>query len=114
MKNVTVNIAIQFDLDGNGTTREQVIQALDKFTTTLQERHGDISPMIFTNSLCDSDIIDESADLIDNVKQYVILSRAGNMGNRFNELESLIEEEIDLPEMDVCAFLEEKFKEELK
>jgi hypothetical protein len=44
------------------------------------------------------------------VKEYVELSRKGDIRERFNELENEIEEyHVSLPEMDVCAFLEEKF-----
>jgi hypothetical protein len=44
------------------------------------------------------------------VKEYVELSEKGDLGERFNELESEIEEyHVTLPEMDVCAFLKHKF-----
>ena len=44
------------------------------------------------------------------VKEYVELSRKGDLGERFNELEQEIDEyHVYLPEMDVCLFLEEKF-----
>lgn len=44
------------------------------------------------------------------VKEYVELSRKGDLRERFNELENEIEEYyVSLPEMDVCAFLEHKF-----
>ena len=44
------------------------------------------------------------------VKEYVELSRKGDLGSRFNELEQEIDEyHVTLPEMDVCAFLEHKF-----
>jgi hypothetical protein len=55
-------------------------------------------------------------ELLSKVKEYVELSHKGNTsfltkdGRRFIELESEIEEYIELPEMDVCAFLEDKFK----
>ena len=44
------------------------------------------------------------------VKEYVELSRKGDLGERFSELEQEIDEyHVTLPEMDVCAFLEHKF-----
>lgn len=44
------------------------------------------------------------------VKEYVELSRKGDIRERFSELEQEIDEQyVSLPEMDVCAFLEEKF-----
>jgi hypothetical protein len=48
------------------------------------------------------------------VKEYVELSHKCDLGERFNELESEIEEYyVTLPEEDVCMFLEEKFAEYL-
>lgn len=48
------------------------------------------------------------------VKEYIELSHKGDLGERFNELESEIEEYyVVLPEHDVCMFLEEKFAEYL-
>lgn len=45
------------------------------------------------------------------VKEYVELSEKCDLGQRFNELETEIEEYyVALPEMDVCAFLKHKFK----
>lgn len=45
------------------------------------------------------------------VKEYVELSDKCDLGHRFNELETEIEEYyVALPEMDVCAFLKHKFK----
>jgi hypothetical protein len=44
------------------------------------------------------------------VKEYIELSHKCDLGERFNELETEIEEYyVSLPEMDVCAFLEYKF-----
>jgi len=57
--------------------------------------------------------------IIPLVKEYVELSKNGHTscltkeGQRFNELESEIEELVELPEHDVCAFLEGKFAEYL-
>jgi hypothetical protein len=51
------------------------------------------------------------------VKEYIELSHRGDSscltkdGQRFNELESEIEEYVSLPENDVCLFLEDKFAE---
>jgi len=44
------------------------------------------------------------------VKEYVELSEKGDLGDRFNELEQEIDEYyVALPDMDVCAFLKDKF-----
>jgi len=44
------------------------------------------------------------------VKEYIELSHKCDLGERFNELETEIEEYyVSLPEKDVCAFLEYKF-----
>ncbi len=52
--------------------------------------------------------------IIPLVKEYVELSHKCDLGERFNELESEIDEYyVTLPEMDVCAFLEHKFAEYL-
>ena len=48
------------------------------------------------------------------VKEYVDLSRKGDIRERFNELEQEIDEyHVSLPDMDVCLFLEDKFETEL-
>ena len=48
------------------------------------------------------------------VKEYIQLSHKCDLGERFNELETEIEEYyVALPEHDVCLFLEEKFAEYL-
>ena len=58
MKNVTVNIQIQFDVteDTEEKIREEVERVLNQFNSELQRSHDDISPLIFTNSLDSSDI----------------------------------------------------------
>jgi len=58
MKNVTVNIQIQFDVDSD--TEEQikneVIDKLNSMSQTLARYHMESDPVIFTNSLDSSDI----------------------------------------------------------
>lgn len=50
--------------------------------------------------------------IIPLVKEYAELSHKCDLGERFNELETEIEEYyVTLPEHDVCLFLEEKFAE---
>ena len=58
MKNVTVNIQIQFDVVGDtpDEIRTEVERVLNQFECELQRSHDDISPAIFTNSLDSSDI----------------------------------------------------------
>lgn len=52
--------------------------------------------------------------IIPLVKEYAELSHKCDLGERFNELETEIEEYyVTLPEENVCAFLEEKFAEYL-
>ena len=59
------------------------------------------------------------AEIVPLVKEYVELSKKGDTscftedGQRFNFLEEEIEELVDLPEHDVCSFLEGKFAEYL-
>jgi len=58
MKNVTVNIQIQFDVDSD--TEEQikneVINKLDSMSQTLARHHMESDPLIFTNAIDSSDI----------------------------------------------------------
>jgi hypothetical protein len=54
MKNVTVNVQIQFDVTKGD--KEEVAKILDSMTKILQERMSFESPIIFTNSLDSSDI----------------------------------------------------------
>lgn len=66
MKNVTVNVQIQFDLyeDDPEKYNAAVASALDEMTGTLQMMHPDMSPVIFTNSLDSSDIeVHEDEDI---------------------------------------------------
>lgn len=119
MKNVTVNVQIQFDVfsDDPEKIREEVEMALASMSNTLGQQFNDRSPVIFTNAIDSSDI-EIHEELIDLVREYIELSKAGDLGERFNTLENQIEEELnrmgeDVPEMDVCAFLEERFADEL-
>ena len=58
-------------------------------------------------------------EIVPLVKEYVELSKKGDTscltenGQRFNSLEAEIEELVELPEHDVCSFLEGKFSEYL-
>lgn len=58
MKSVTVTVQIQFDVfssDGDAI-RQEVGNVLSQMSATLDVHHGDRAPMIFTNSLDNSDI----------------------------------------------------------
>jgi uncharacterized membrane protein len=58
MKNVTVNIQIQFDVfsDDEDAIKEEVIKSLSSMSQTLARYHMDNDPLIFTNSIDSSDI----------------------------------------------------------
>lgn len=58
MKNVTVNIQIQFDVfsDDEDAIKEEVINSLSSMSQTLARYHMDNDPLIFTNSIDSSDI----------------------------------------------------------
>lgn len=58
MKNVTVNIQIQFDVfsDDEDAIKDEVINALSSMSQTLARYHMDNDPLIFTNSIDSSDI----------------------------------------------------------
>lgn len=58
MKNVTVNIQIQFDVfsDNEEDIKNEVIKSLDSMSQTLAKHHMDNDPLIFTNSIDSSDI----------------------------------------------------------
>ena len=58
MKNVTVNIQIQFDVftDDEDAIKEEVENTLDEMNKVLAQRFNDRSPLIFTNSIDHSDI----------------------------------------------------------
>jgi len=54
MKNVTANISIQFDVFSDDI-KEEVIKTLEEMSKALNERFNDRSPLIFTQSIDDSD-----------------------------------------------------------
>ena len=58
MKNVTVNIQIQFDVfsENEEDIKNEVIKSLDSMSQTLAKYHMDNDPLIFTNSIDSSDI----------------------------------------------------------
>ena len=58
MKNVTVNIQIQFDVhsDSDEDIKNEVIHSLGSMSQTLAKYHMDNDPLIFTNSIDSSDI----------------------------------------------------------
>lgn len=58
MKNVTVNIQIQFDVfsDSEEDIKNEVISNLDSMSQTLAKHHMDNDPLIFTNAIDSSDI----------------------------------------------------------
>ena len=58
MKNVTVNIQIQFDVfsDSEEDIKNEVINNLASMSQTLAKHHMDNDPLIFTNSIDSSDI----------------------------------------------------------
>jgi hypothetical protein len=58
MKNVTVNIQIQFDVfsDSEEEIKNEVINNLSSMSQTLAKHHMDNDPLIFTNSIDSSDI----------------------------------------------------------
>lgn len=60
MKNVTVNVQIQFDIPSNGNVVDSTVNTLDEINKVLQERFPDISPVIFTSSIDDSDIVEDN------------------------------------------------------
>lgn len=87
MKNLTVNVQIQFDQFDNGDSVEYAQNALNKMTEILQRNFDDISPIIFTQGIDSSDVevvrtytdmygayIEEGADVnveaTDNVAEY--------------------------------------------
>jgi hypothetical protein len=55
MKNVTVTVQIQFDVFGEDTKTE-VENTLDQMSQVLGREFNDRSPVIFTNSIDNSDI----------------------------------------------------------
>lgn len=58
MKNVTVNIQIQFDVfsDTDDKIKNEVIHLLSSMSQTLAKYHMDNDPLIFTNAIDSSDI----------------------------------------------------------
>jgi len=54
MKNVTVNVQIQFDVFSDDI-KEEIINSLNEMSTALNERFNDRSPIIFTSSIDSSD-----------------------------------------------------------
>jgi len=58
MKNVTVNIQIQFDVfsDTDEDIKNEVIRQLGSMSQTLAKHHMDNDPLIFTNAIDSSDI----------------------------------------------------------
>ena len=68
MKSVTANIQIQFDTFSNDI-KEEVIKSLDEMSKVLGEQFPNISPVIFTNSIDDSDFeFDEEIDATQGVE----------------------------------------------
>ena len=57
MKNVTVNVQIQFDVnsDTDEEIKNEVIHLLGSMSQTLAKHHMDNDPLIFTNSIDSSD-----------------------------------------------------------
>ena len=64
MKSATVNVQIQFDIEGKDNSEvSEVGDTIDIINGILQERMPDISPIIFTQAIDDSDIyLDEYDD----------------------------------------------------
>jgi len=63
MNSVTVNVQIQFDVEGKGDL-EDVLNGLGDINNVLNERLSSINPIILTGSIDSSDIhihIDESS-----------------------------------------------------
>ncbi len=58
MKNVTVTVQIQFDVssDNRDQIKNEVIDQLVSMSQTLGRHHMEVSPVIFTNSIDESDI----------------------------------------------------------
>jgi hypothetical protein len=58
MKNVTVKVYIQFDVDAESEEdiKNEVIHKLGSMSQTLARHHMDSDPLIFTNSIDSSDI----------------------------------------------------------
>jgi hypothetical protein len=58
MKNVTVTVQIQFDVDSETeeAIKNEVIHKLGSMSQTLARYHMDSDPLIFTNSIDSSDI----------------------------------------------------------
>jgi len=91
MKNVTVNIQMQFDVssDTEEKIREEVELVLHKFNSELQGLNTDISPIIFINALDGSDIeIHTPED-----EEEMVLSFKYNMCKKYPQSEVLPDED---------------------
>lgn len=78
MKNVTVNVQIQFDVnsDTHEDIKNEVIHLLDSMSQTLAKHHMDNDPVIFTNSIDSSDFEvhtdeDERIEKISRIKEII-------------------------------------------
>lgn len=56
MSVLTISVQIQFDQYQDGDPKTYSIAILDEMNKVLQREFNDISPLIFTNSIDDSDI----------------------------------------------------------
>jgi hypothetical protein len=78
MKNVTVNVQIQFDVnsDTDEDIKNEVIHLLGSMSQTLAKYHMDNDPLIFTNSIDSSDFEvhtpeDERTEKIARIKEII-------------------------------------------
>ena len=78
MKNVTVNVQIQFDVnsDTDEEIKNEVIHLLGSMSQTLAKHHMDNDPLIFTNSIDSSDFTvhtpeDERTEKISRIKEII-------------------------------------------